>query len=419
MKKETWKNIRQAAAVACMTLILLATCFELVTHVAAQGVGYRYGPNGIVYQGQNSGDCFEPTVNSGPDVCIQRMTTGQVGITQGGINIGNAYLPAAPVIALATATTGGTIPAGTYRLAFTYMTINGGETTIAAAQEATQATTGSTSTITATAPLAAAGAAGYRVYSSAISGASLSELSQPITTTVCAGAFQVNGPTGPGTGPWVCPFGVNAVLTSITITAATASTPNIPGTVAVINGGLAIPSLNTAAYPAAIPETICNLLPQTARTTITTIQPMGSCILSAGIQNSVGKILHITGHGIYTSSAQTGTMTISLTEGGITPMTVTSAAIVTGGQTNAQFTFDYILTTSLTGTSGTLEGHGTLAVNLATAANGNILSVYEDQITAASSAIDLTAANTLVANITMTSSTTSAQLRDMQVVAMN
>lgn len=401
-------------------------------HAQIPGFGYRFAGNDLILSGAGAGLCFESSYGAGPDNCYQRLGPNNVGQTLGnsaqGIGAtGWAYLNPPPVVALATATTGGTIPDGTsYRLALVYITPLGGETNITSTQEATQTTSGGgLSTITVTAPVAAAGAAGYGVYSTNASGvgagnATLTELSQPITTAVCAGAFQTAGSGGPGTGPWVCPFGTNAVFTSLLFTAAGNTVSNIPGTTtAFLNGGKAIPTVNGAAYPAAIPELICNLIPTTTNVTITTIQAMGSCPLAAGVQNGQGKVLRVTGHIVYTSGAQTGTATISLTEGGITPMTVTSGAIITGGQTNAQIDFDYYLTTSKIGAAGTLEGHGNLDINLATAANGNILSRYADQIVAASSAINLTAANTLAINITMSASTTSATLRDAQVWLLN
>lgn len=392
--------------------------FGNLNQVQAQAVGYRYGQGGLIFSGIAGGICGEPSYNSGADACIQRVNTGQLGQTLGNPNIGWAYLAPPPVIALATATTGGTIPDGTsYRLALSLVTINGGQTNITSTQEATQTTTGGgLSTITATAPIASAGAAGYAVYSTNASGvgnsnATLTELQQPITTAVCAGAFAVNGPSGPGTGQVVCPFGTNAVFTSLLFAAAGNTVPNIPGTQAAVNGGQAIPATNTAAYPSGIPELVCNMLPQTARATITTIQPLGSCVLQPNIQNTIGRVLHIKGYGVFTSGAQTGTMTISMTEGGITPCTVTSPAIITGGQTNSQFSFECYLSTNSTGSAATLTGVETLGVNLATANNVLPLSINQDNIHGvASSAINLTVTNTLVANITMSSSTTSAQL---------
>ena len=166
MKKSISLRAVQIFAICVMVLVLAGTCFELANTVMAQTTGYRFSQNGIVFQGQNGGVCFESFFNAGPDTCINRLQSGNLGVSLGNINSGWATLSNAPVVALATATTGGFIPTGTsYRLALTYMTITGGETAITATQEATQTTTGAgnTSTITATAPLAAAGAAGYRI----------------------------------------------------------------------------------------------------------------------------------------------------------------------------------------------------------------------------------------------------------------
>lgn len=417
-------KIKQIAKIVLAAVLITALGigigydFGSLEPVSAQNVGYRYGQGSLIFSGIAGGVCGEPSYAAGVDTCIQRVNTGQLGQDLGNPNIGWAYLAPAPVVALATATTGGTIPNGTsYRLALSLVTINGGQTNITATQEATQTTTGSNvSTITVTAPIASAGAAGYAVYSTNASGvgagnATLTELQQPITTAVCAGAFQVNGPSGPGTGQTVCPFGTNAVFTSLLFTPAGNTVPNIPGNAAAVNGGQAIPATNTAAYPAGIPELACNLLPQTTNVTITTIQAMGSCVLQPNVQNTIGRVLHVKGYGVFTSGAQTGTMTISLTEGGITPCTVTSPAIITGGQTNSQFSFECYLSTLSTGSAGTLTADMTLGVNLATANNVLPLSINQDNIHgAASSAINLTVTNTLTTNITMSSSTTSATL---------
>lgn len=421
LKYATRSAIGMILALSVMTALFTFAPHSRMTRVLAQATGYRFAGNSLIFTGQGGGVLFENLFNGGSDTGFSHLGTGQVGQTNGGINFNpEGVVPPPPVIALATATTGGTIADATYRAVLIYVTPTGGFTNVAAAGEATQATTGGgLSTLTATAPIAAAGAAGYIVGVSPGGGATLTEIIQPITTAVCAGAFQVNypyatngvnqfsptngnppaAPTLPGI--TVCPFGVNAVFTSLTTT------------------GASIPLQNSAAFPSAVPQMVCNFTPTTTLATITTIQTFAKCVMAPGIQNVTGKVLHVTGHIIYTSGAQTGTMTISATEGGQTPVAITSGALVTGGQTNAQASFDYYITTALAGPTGKVEGHGTLAVNLATAANGNILSVYADQNTAAATAFDLTAANTLGIAITMTSSTTSATLRDAQVVLMN
>jgi hypothetical protein len=375
----------------------LAAVLMTATVLLAQTFSYRFSGNGLIFSGPGSGFFTEAVYNGGPDSGFARLGAGQLGAVNGGINFNpNAVITPPPIIALATATTGGTIADATYRAVLIYVTPTGGQTNVAAAGEATQATSGGgLSTLTATAPIAAAGAAGYVVAVSPGGGATLTETLQPMSTAVCAGAFAVQSALV------VCPFGVNAVMTSLVT-------------------GQGIPLQNSAAFPAAVPQLICNLLPQTANVTITTIQTMGSCVLGPGIQNVSGKLLRVTGHGVYTTATQTGTMTISVTEGGQTPIAITSAAIITGGQTNQGFNLDYYVTTSLTGSSGKVEAHGALCVNVATGTQSAIaMACSQDTNTAASSAFNLTASNTLAIAITMTTSTTSATLRDAQVWLLN
>lgn len=382
-------KLRKGILAACLTALVLIPAMIAV----GQGSGYRFGINQIIFAGLNGGVCGEGSYNAGADVCLARLSAGQMGVINGGVNLNpNAVISPPPVVALATATSGGTIANGTYRAVLIYVTPSGGQTNVAAAGEATQATTGTgVSTITATAPLAAAGAAGYVLAVSPAAGATLTETLQPMTTTVCAGAFQV------ATGLTVCPFGVNAVITSVVT-------------------GPGIPLQNSAAFPAAVPQLIGNLLPQPANTSVTTIQQMGSFILGPGIQNSTGKTLHVVGHLVYTT-AGAPVITISVLEGGITPIAVAGVA-TTGAATNGQVAFDYHISTSLTGATGTLESHGLLSVQNNTAL-GTALGVYADQNTAASSAINLTASNTLGINITATVSLSTATLRDAKVYLEN
>jgi hypothetical protein len=418
VKKETWKTIRQWFAVCALVILLMGTTFELANTVMAQTTGYRFTDRGLVFQGQNGGVFFEPSFLAGPDSALQRIQPGNIGFTLGGANAGWATLsPPAVAATMSNAASGGTIPTGTYRGAPVYVTITGGLVPFTATGENTTTTGGGNlNTLTMNSPIAEAGAAGWIPYWSVAGGATLTELSQAVSATVCAGAFNVNGPAGPATGLLVCPIGTNATITSLTTTP-TIFTPNIPGQAPIFqNGGIAIPSQNTAAYPAAIPETICNYDAQTPNTTITTIQVMATCPMIANVQNSNGKLLHVTGHIVYTT-AGAPIITISLLEGGITPIAVSGVA-TTGAATNGQVSFDYYVTTVSNGSAGTLESHGLLYVQNNTAL-GTALGVYADQNTAVSSAINLSVANNLGINITATVALSTATLRDAQVVLLN
>ncbi len=93
---------------------------------------------------------------------------------------------AAPAAATgSTSTTGGTIAAGTYRIAVTYADAYGKETLISNDAASTIVTTGATSTTTVNAPSSATGVLGYRVYVSPAGGAANTEALQTMTATQC------------------------------------------------------------------------------------------------------------------------------------------------------------------------------------------------------------------------------------------
>lgn len=126
-------------------------------------------------------------------------------LKHGRIVAANCYeydIVAAPVqSATATATTGGTLAAGTYRYVVT--AVNGvGETV--ASNEQSQVTTGSTSTVTVTwsAPAQLNGVTGYRVYRTAVGGGSGSELflaavSSPTVSYIDTGAVALTAGSVP------------------------------------------------------------------------------------------------------------------------------------------------------------------------------------------------------------------------------
>lgn len=119
------------------------------------------------------------------------------GIGGGGfMGVALEQLPPPVQSALATATTGGTITAGTYKYVVTAINASG-ETT--ASNEQTIATTGSTSTVTVT-WVAVPGATGYKLYKTAAGGATGSEL---LYKTV--GAVTSDIDTTPGTPTGVFP----------------------------------------------------------------------------------------------------------------------------------------------------------------------------------------------------------------------
>lgn len=102
------------------------------------------------------------------------------------IDPGGLVPPGTP--ALSTATTGGTLAAGVYRVETTYLNPSG-ETLPSA--EATITTTGTTSTITITAPAASGNAIGWNIYVTAVGGATGTETKQNATPAAIGTNFTL------------------------------------------------------------------------------------------------------------------------------------------------------------------------------------------------------------------------------------
>jgi hypothetical protein len=161
---------------------------------------------------------------------------------------------------------------------------------------------------------------------------------------------------------------------------------------------------------------------QTAVTSVTTAQTMASLALNANAQNYLGRTFRICASGIYTTAGTTTpTLTFSVIEGGITPWSVTTGATSATASTSLQWSFCTNITTASISTSaspsttGTLEAHGNLAVNLSANSPGAALTVYGDQNKAVSSAINLFSANTLAVQVAASGTVTSVQLRQMTI----
>lgn len=154
----------------------------------------------------------------------------------------------------------------------------------------------------------------------------------------------------------------------------------------------------------------------TAVTTVTTAQSMATLALGASLQNVAGRTVRVCGAGIYTSpGTTTPTMTIQLTEGGITPVAITTAALSATASTSLPFSFCFVMTTVATGATGTLEAHGILNANISANTAAAAVATYADTNTAVSSTLDLTAANTLAVQVAASSALTSVQLRQLTV----
>lgn len=154
----------------------------------------------------------------------------------------------------------------------------------------------------------------------------------------------------------------------------------------------------------------------TAVTSVTTAQSLATLALNGSMQNVVGRTLRLCGYGIYTSpGTTTPTITLQVTEGGITPVAITTAAVSSTASTNMPFNFCFDITTASTGATGTLEAHGALALNITANTPAAAEATYQDTNTAVSSSINLLAANTIAIQVAASSTITSVQLRQLTI----
>lgn len=303
---------------------------------------------------------------------------------------------------ITTATTGGTIPASsTYRLGVTYVTASGGETTIST-ESASTATiaTGSgtaTNTISVTSPAAATGAVGYRLYMTAASGSTLTEILY--TPTCTASTLQT-------TLPGVCAIGSTATITAIITGTAT---------VPAISNAFITPSASTSplqSVPGSFPP-FANIGVVAAAGTGT----IGAINLPAGFLNSLGRTVQICGTGYATTNSTPGTLTLAtklFSVPGVTSITpFTAVSGTTTASAVVSYTFCTTWTTTATGATGTVEAHGWVDYNLAGTA---VATGAMDLIIAASSTVDLTKQDQIdVTLAAATTATTATQLRQLTV----
>jgi hypothetical protein len=158
----------------------------------------------------------------------------------------------------------------------------------------------------------------------------------------------------------------------------------------------------------------------TALTTITTAQNLLSKSIPAGALNKLLRTLRICGFLIYTTpGTTTPAMTIAVKLGAVTLCTITAAAFSSTASTNMPVQFVFTLTVTTTGSSGKFEGHGKVIANISANTPAAAAAMYLDTGTAASSAIDLTIAETLTVTIAANSAISSAQLRQLTVEIVN
>lgn len=308
---------------------------------------------------------------------------------------------------ITTATTGGTIPAsGAYTIGATYVTALGGETTLsvdtAGGATVTVGTT-ATNTITVTSPAAETGAVGWRLYVSAASGGTLSEI---LYASSCASA---------STGQIVL-NGVCAIGSSATVTAIITGTADIPAvnTAFPVASGSTSPQQALVSYP---PFAVVGAS-GAAGTAVT----LAAVNFPTGYLNTLGRTVRYCGTGIAAvSSTASGTLTLASTLASVagvtsvTPFTVVSGTI-TGTSQTINYNFCETQTTTVVGSSGKVEVHGWVGYNLA---GTTAVSTYGQDIThASSSAVDLTKQNEVAFTLLPTTNAFAsggAQLRTLTV----
>jgi hypothetical protein len=231
--------------------------------------------------------------------------------------------------------TGGTVPSGAvYTFGATYVTALGGETLMSidtAAGATSGATTTATSSITVTSPAAEAGAVGWRLWVTAASGATVTEI---LYATSCqsysTGQIVLNG---------VCAISSPATVTAI-ITG-TALAPTLTGVTPSVTSAFPVASGSTSPLQAMV-----SYPPFADQGTIATtvVQPIGEVNFATGFLNTLGRHLKVHGTGYATTNATTGTLTLSTKlwslfgTTSITPFTAVSGT--TTGSAVVNFTFD-------------------------------------------------------------------------------
>ena len=199
--------------------------------------------------------------------------------------------------------------------------------------------------------------------------------------------------------------------------------PPAPGTTDTDKGALiadvqtpAVEMVDTQGNTHGMESTLLLLQAQTALSTITTAQTLFSLAFLKGALNKTNRTLRVTGTIIFTVGTGTPTTTIVLKLGSVTLATIVTAALQ--AVTNGQLVFDFLISVATSGSSGTLEVHGSVKAQLG-ATNPLAIAEYLDVNTAASSAVDLTAAETLTATIAASTTMSAAQLRQALVELVN
>lgn len=396
-------------------------------YVQADGLWASYGGTTALLQAAS----FALVSPAEPNATyVQDTRPGSMGYWYGSPGLTLITTPTALTTAstLTTSITGGSIAtATTPRFTITAVDQFGGETA-AAADAAGTATlvdgAGSTNsyTITAAGVPTGTGIVGYRVYVSASGGATQTETLEPAANLVCAAA-----PLSPL--PGTCGAGASILITALPATTAAGPPQGTSGaatslsaahtTIVTKQSGIAPTMLpfNDSAAPGYFPVTVTS-----ATTLAAGFDVFGELPYPAGYFNTLGSSYRVCGGGVVTASAATvaGTWTIRIgprqnsagTSGAqvAVPFGLVASNLFTAALTHFDFCTD--ITVSTTGTSGIVEGSGSMLCTSPAAGVAPALSGCEAAFNAASSAVDLTQQGVLqVTYVQSAASWTTPQLR--------
>ena len=311
---------------------------------------------------------------------------------------------------ITTANTGGTIPASaTYRLGATCVDAAGGETTISPeSTSASQITTGSgtaTNTISVTSPggcTAANGAVGWRLYMTAASGSTLTEILYSPSFTQPQQPLQYVLPAAT-----VIPVGQTATIT------------------AIVTGTSKVPQLNTAYIRTSQTSNSFPPFPAKAIAANTNVVPLGTVNLPAQFLNSLGRSFMVCGQVTATTGTEGAiTLTSAITTAGVVGTNTTLFTAASGATTSTTLPvpFNFCITyttaavsTSATSTAGALEVHGVMNVGLG---GTDATTTYQDILGATVGTLNLWTQNQLSINAVGDGTVVSAsiQLRQLSII---
>jgi hypothetical protein len=162
-------------------------------------------------------------------------------------------------------------------------------------------------------------------------------------------------------------------------------------------------SVGSAGTEAVLQSVLALFQQQLALTAITTAQTLMSKALPANALNRVGRTLFVTGNFVYnTTSANVATITITLTLGGATVCSITTAATNTAASTGLPGYFEFWLTIPQAATPANpapIVGHGNLNVNIGTAAAAALASYSDTNLATESITIGTNPANGVTINV--------------------